>query len=172
MQYFAVGHTSKTLVREYEAKLRNQIKEWRMFPDRKLQSATFRQFVDEQYLPKHARRMKTLRDYHSICKKLNREEWANKNLQAIDRHDVEPYLTRRYSEVSISTANREFAILKGIFTKAEEWRYIAKGTNPCKGVKMKKEQPRFRVFSTQEVYALLAQCKAGSGAFRRDEFDG
>lgn len=159
MQYYPAGHTSKTLVREYEAKLKNQIKEWKMFPERRLKSATFREFVEKEYLPKHAKGKRTERDYISICKKLNRQKWADNDMQAIQRHDVEPYLTFRYNQVSVCSANREFTILKGIFTKAEDWGYIGKGTNPCKGVKLVKEEPRLRILSTSETISLLDACK-------------
>jgi integrase len=159
LQYYPFGHTSKTLAKEYQEKLRNQIKEWRAFPEKKLRNATFEQFVKNEYLPKHARGKRSERDYISICKKLKRQKWADKNMQAIQRHDVEPYLTVRYDQVSVCTANREFTILKGIFSKAEDWGYIVKGSNPCKGVKLMKEDPRLRIFSTDETDRLLDACK-------------
>ncbi|MDA8083090.1 MAG: site-specific integrase [Nitrospiraceae bacterium] len=159
LQFFPVGDTRKTFVKECEEKLKAQVREWKMFPEHKIKSATFREFVIKEYLPKHASGKRSERDYISICKKLNREMWADKQLQAITRHDVEPYLTRRYTERSDATANREFTILKGIFTKAEDWGFIPRGTNPCKGVKLVKEEPRLRILSTEESIRLLDKCK-------------
>jgi integrase len=177
MQYFAVGHTSKTIVREYEAKLKNKIKEWKMFPERKIKKATFSEFVNKKYLPDHARGMRSERDYMSICKKLVRE-FGDIYMEAFERYDAETYLNRRYNEVSAYMANREFNVLKGIFTKAESWGYRTKGTNPCKAesrgerVKLKKEEPRWRVLTMPEINRLLGQCRKGSGEFCVDEFHG
>lgn len=163
MQFFPFGHTSKTLAKEYQEKLRNQIREWRAFPERKLREATFSEFVRKEYLPKHARGLSRERDYKSICDKLCREKWADQSIKSIVRHDVEPYLTRRYNEVSVYMANREFTILKGIFTKAEQWQYRLPGYNPCRGVKMRKETPRMRILSKNESDGLLEVCRPKKG---------
>ncbi len=178
MQYFTCGTTRKTLAREYEAKLKEQIREWKIFPERKIKQAAFGEFVNEYYLPKHAKslREKTQFDYKSICKKLV-AEFGQISMEAVERLNVDNYLTRRYGQVSVYMANREFAVLKGIFTKAESWGFRRKGSNPCKAqnngekMKLKKEEARLRIFTTAEIDRLLSECKRGSGEFREDEFE-
>ena len=178
MQYFPAGHTSKTLVREYEAKLKNQIKEWKLFPERKIQHATFKEFVNKKFLPDYASSLSRKRDYESMCRKLV-NKFGDRQMESIGIADSEAYLTHRYSEVSVYMANREFYCMKAIFSKAESWGYRAKGTNPCKvkkkkgdteGVQLKREEPRFRIFSTSEVENLLSACKKGSADFYAYEF--
>ncbi len=177
MQYFACGHTSKTLVREYEAKLKNKIKEWRMFPERKIKPATFEEFVNNNFLPDYANSLSRKRDYESMCRKLVRN-FSNTPMESLATADAEAYLTRRYSEVSVYMANREFYCLKAIFSKAESWGYRTKGTNPCRikkrgeadGIQLRKEEPRFRVLTAPEVDSLLFVCQKGPSYFYLGEF--
>ncbi len=178
MQYFGCRFTKITEARAREAELIKQFREWKMHPERKIKPATFAVFVNQHYIPIHVKSLmpKTQRDYLSICKKLV-IRFGQIKMEAFERYDVESYLKSRYNEGRLHRANREFSVLKGIFTMAEAWRFRTRGTNPCKapkgeGIKLKKEEPRFRVFSVSEVDRLLAQCKPGCGTFRRDEFNG
>ena len=133
-----------------------------MFPERIIKESTFKDFVDKEYLPKHARGKRSERDYKSICKKLV-AEFGEKSLEGIERHETETYLNLRYEQVSVYMSNREFAILKGIFTKAEHWKYRREGTNPCRRIKLRKEDPRFRVLNFAESLKLLDTCVAKKG---------
>ena len=62
------GHKSKKLAKEYEHKLKNEVSEKKMFPEKCLQRK-FKDFVPE-YLKKHASKKSSYRDYVSITKKL------------------------------------------------------------------------------------------------------
>ena len=52
---------------------------------------------------------------------------------------IEEYKARRLETVKPATVNKEFALLKHMFTKAIKWRYFKQ--NPAKPVKLPKEPP-------------------------------
>jgi len=151
---FSTGHTSKKLAKEYEQKLKNEIAERKMFPERFFPKIQFKDFVPE-YLKKHASKKRKYRDYESICKKLVCF-FGDFYLHGITRYQIETYYSSRCQSVSVYMANREIAILKGIFTKAVDWGFLIK--NPAKGFKLEKEKPRLRYLRDWEVSKLIESC--------------
>jgi len=151
---YSLGHTSKKVAREYEERVKREIAERKMFPERFFPRMLFRDFVPE-YLRKHASKKRSYRDYLSIAKKLV-GFFGELFLHEINRYQVETYYSSRIISGGVYMVNREIAILKGIFTKAIEWGFLS--VNPVKGFKMEKEKPRLRFLRTWEVSKLINAC--------------
>ncbi len=135
---YPTGHTSKKLAKEYEARIKNEIAERKMFPERYFPKIKFKDFIPE-YLKKHASKKRSYRDYESITKKLV-EFFGEYYLHEISRYQVETYYSLRSEKAGVCMVNREITILKGIFTKAIEWGFLR--VNSVKGLKLEKEKPR------------------------------
>ena len=150
---FSPGHTSKKMAREYEQKLKNEIAEKKMFPERSFTKIRFKDFIPD-YLQKHASKMRSYRDYVSICKKLV-AFFGEYYLHEITRYQIATYYSNRSNEVKISH-NREINILKGIFSRAIEWGFLR--DNPAKGFKVAKEKARTRFLRPCEAYILIEAC--------------
>ncbi len=84
-------------------------------------------------------------------------------LDEIDLHRVQQYRNTRLSdqavnrgrEVSKTTVNRELAILRHAMNKAVEWGYLR--FNLVERIKMEKEPKQERIFSDEEISALIAE---------------
>lgn len=72
-------------------------------------------------------------------------------------HDISSRDIRKFLE-SLShiptTANRCFALLSVLFSKAEEWEYLPPRSNPCTGVEKYKENKKQRFLSRPELLKL------------------
>jgi integrase len=69
---------------------------------------------------------------------------------------IEQWKTHRANEVSRSTVNREFNIIRGCFSRAVEWGRIA--SSPCKAVKpYRVDDQRVRVLTDDELRLVLTQ---------------
>lgn len=153
-QLFPTGHTSKKVAQQYENKLKNEIAEKKMFPERFFEKKLFKDFVPE-YLKKHAANTRSYDFYEVICKKLV-SYFGEKYLHEITRYHIESYQSERSQQVSVYTVNRELAILKGICTKAIDWGFLDK--NPVKGIRLGKEKPRERFLFPDEIAKLVESC--------------
>ena len=79
---------------------------------------------------------------------------ADKNLSQIRAKEIEGYKSKRLSEVSKATINKELNTVKAALNKAVEWGYLDK--NPLISVKRFKEPKRLpRFFSLQEIKLFL-----------------
>jgi len=150
-QLYSPGHTSKKIAQKYEQKKKNEIAELKMFPERAVKKILFKDFAPE-YLEKHAEKKRSYRHYVSIVKKLV-AYFDKYHLHEIEHFIIETYYSDRLKEVSVSMANREVIILKGIFTKAIEWGFAVK--NPVKGFKLEREKPRQRFLKGWEIIKLI-----------------
>ncbi len=112
--------------------------------------------VVAEFLEKHARQR---RHYPTFKVNSNRllEHFRGRMLHEIGPAQVEDYLASRLaSGISRATANRERALLSGIFSFAIRRGHFT-GDNPCRKVKPFPESPgRDRYLSPQEAEALLA----------------
>ncbi len=151
---FTPGHSSKKVARQYEEKLKREIDEKKMFPERFLPKIKFVEFVPD-YLEKHASKKRSYRDCVSISKKLV-EFFGDFFLHEIRRYQIETYYSMRAEKVGVCMVNREVAILKGILTKACDWGFLT--NNPVKGFKLEKEKPRLRFLRESEQYRLIESC--------------
>jgi integrase len=150
-QLYAPGHTSKKVASQFEAKLKNEIAERKMFPDRFFPRVKFSDLAQE-YLKKHAARTRSYPEYSSISNKLIKA-FGDLCLHEIQRQKIESYQAERSAQVGPGMVNREITILKGMFTKAVDWGYIAK--NPVKGIKLAKEKERTRFLKGYERAKLI-----------------
>src|SRR3990172_2230524 len=151
---YPTGHTSKKMAKEYEGRIKNEIAERKMFPERYFPKMKFKDFIPE-YLKKHASKKRSYRDYESITKKLG-DFFGEFYLHEINRYQVETYYSLRSEKAGVYMVNREITILKGIFTKAIEWGFLR--VNPVKGLKLEKEKPRLRFLRTWEISRLIDAC--------------
>ncbi len=151
---YSTGHTSKKVAEQYENKLKNEIAERKMFPEKFFERRQFKDFVPE-YLKKHASHLRSYDFYEVICKKLV-ENFGDLYLHEIIRYHVESYQSKRSQEIGVCMVNREIAILKGVFTKAIDWGFLMK--NPVKGVKLGKGKPRERFLNPEEIGKLIEAC--------------
>ena len=108
-----------------------------------------------EFLEKHARQR---RHYPTFKVNSNRllEHFRGRSLQEIGPAQVEDYLSSRLATgISRATANRERALLSGIFSFAIRRGYYA-GDNPCRKVKPFPESPgRDRYLTPEEAEALI-----------------
>jgi integrase len=155
-QLFTPGHTSKTVAKEYERKLINEIAEKKMFPERNVKKWLFKDFMAE-YLKTHAENIRSTRNYKSTAKILN-ETFGEKHLHEINRYEIESYQSKRLKEVKVSTVNKDLAILKGMFTKAVDWGFLLK--NPVKGIKLGRDKARLRYLTSIEANKLILVCRS------------
>ncbi len=153
-QLFPTGHTSKKVAGQYENKLKNEIAEKKMFPERFYEKKLFKDFVPD-YLKKHAKNTRSYDYYEVTCNKLIRY-FGETFLHEITRYQIESYQSKRLEEVGVCTVNRELMILKGICTKAIDWGFLEK--NPVKGVRLGKEKPRERFLFPEEIAKLVESC--------------
>jgi integrase len=151
-QLFSTGHTSKTEAKRFENKLKNEMAERRMFPEKILKEISFIDFITI-YKRDHVAGLKSVDDYKSILKKLE-AQFGYLMMHQLQRHHIDQYKTARYSQVSVYMANREITILKGLCTKAIEWNYLK--YHPVRGIKLKREDPRIRFLNNEELDSLLA----------------
>ncbi len=151
---YPTGHTSIKMAKEYEGRIKNEIAERKMFPERFFPKMTFKDFIPE-YLKKHASKKRSYRDYESITKKLG-DFFGEFYLHEITRYQVETYHCLRSEKAGVYMVNREITILKGIFTKAIEWGFLR--VNTVKGLKLEKEKPRLRFLRTWEISRLIDAC--------------
>ena len=151
---FTTGHTSKKVCERYEQKLKDEIAERKMFPEKFFEKRKFSDFVPE-YLKKHASHTRSHAFYTFMCKSLLRG-FGDLYLHEITRYHIESYQSERSKEVSVYTVNRELATLKGIMTKAIDWGFLAK--NPVKGIKLGREKPRERFLQPDEISKLIESC--------------
>ena len=150
-EFYSPGHTSKKVAGQYEAKLKNEIAERKMFPGRFFPRIKFSDLAEE-YLKKHAARTRSYPDYWSIANKL-KKTFGDLYIRKIGRHEIESYQAERSTQVGACMVNREIIIMKGMYTKAIDWGYTDK--NPVKGIKLAKEKERTRFVNGYERTKLL-----------------
>jgi integrase len=126
--------------------------------DKKIQFATFAETYQNDYCQK----IKSKLFYLQMMKPL-KEFFGKYCLDEISLHLVQKYRNKRLSdkavnrgrEVSKTTVNRELAILRHAMNTAAEWGYIR--FNPIDKIKMEREPKRERIFSDEEISALIVE---------------
>jgi len=122
---------------------------------RREQKTRFEDFAEE-YLALHSKLKKS---YYTDCKIVNllKRHFSGQYLYEITSLDVERFKSQRAKEVSPATVNRALAVLKSMYNKAILWDRVVK--NPCKGVKLFKENnQRLRFLEREEIEKLLFSC--------------
>jgi len=142
------GSTEETLkerAREAESKKREEVRRGRLTVVR---DVTF-EFLSTEYLRLHAERKKAKKFFEWTVAIL-KGNFGTTLLSQIGPKGVEEFLAARRANRKISTANRSLTILKHRFRKAEEWGYLARGTNPAAGFKTEKEKNGREFFLTAD----------------------
>jgi len=175
IDYYAEGRRkrekigpSKSLAETVLKKRKVEIAEGKFLDIKKEQKIKFEDFANE-YLELHSKLKKS---YDTDCKivGLLNKFFGGKYLYEITSLDVERFKSTRAKEVkkakskdgkeqfiSPATVNRALAVLKSMFNKAILWNKAE--SNPCKGVKLFKENnQRLRFLEKEEVGKLLDNC--------------
>jgi len=92
-----------------------------------------------------------------------KEFFGKFSLEEISLHLVQKYRNKRLSDVAVNrghavsqtTVNRELAVLRHAMNTAAEWGYLR--FNPIDKIKMEREPKRERIFSDEEISALIAE---------------
>ena len=84
-----------------------------------------------------------------------KRELGSKRLNAMTAEDIQRYVNAIETRTSKATANRHLTVIKGIFSKAREWKLFY-GDAPSASVKARREPAhRLRYLSQEEMKALL-----------------
>ncbi len=163
IDYYALGRRrrekigpSRLLAKNVLRKRKLELAENRYLDIKKEQKIAFEVFSDE-YLELHSKLKKS---YYTDCKivGLLKKCFGGKCLHEITSLDVEKFKSQRAKEVCPATVNRALAVLKSMFNRAIAWGKAE--TNPCKAVKMFKENnQRLRFLEKEEIEKLLLHCQ-------------
>jgi len=148
----STGEKKKDKAREKETERRKEIRSGR----REIKPITFTALADE-YLHLHAE-AKRAADFYRNTVTVLRRWFGARPVAGITPRDCEGFLADRRQAVGPSTANSSVMVLKHMLKKAEEWGYLAEGTNPARRLKREKVRPRERHASREEADALVAAC--------------
>ena len=162
IDYYANGRrkrekvgTSKSLAEIVLKKRKVELAENRYLDIKKEQRVKFEDF-SEEYLELHSKHKKSYYTDTKIVGLLKRL-FGGKYLYEISSLDIERFKSQRAKEVSPATVNRALAVLKSMFNRAILWGKAEH--NPCKGVKLFKENnQRLRFLEREEVDKLLSNC--------------
>lgn len=109
----------------------------------------------EKYIERHARRytkessvIENEGYYERYLKK-----WNNRKIDAIGRDEIEDYIGQLNKEISPFTANRVLTLIRHIYNKAIEWRYI--NSNPTLGIRKFKTKSRDRFLQPDEIKSFF-----------------
>lgn len=115
---------------------------------------TFQQLF-EKYLERHARLytkessvIENEGYYERYLKK-----WNNRKIDAIGRDEIEDYIGQLNKKISPFTANRVLTLIRHIYNKAIEWRYI--NSNPTLGIRKFKTKSRDRFLQPDEIKSFF-----------------
>lgn len=143
---------SHTFAKELLANRKDEVAKRKKLPDRYIPRVKFSDFVDNEYLPIHAKGHRTERSFKCIAEKL-KSHFGDTFLHEIDALSIEKYKKGLVDQVAPNTINNALNTLSGIFTKAIEW---GKATvNPVKGIKRFAIRERSRILDRPEQDALI-----------------
>jgi integrase len=162
IDYYANGRrkremigTNRKLAEIVLQKRKVELAEGKYLDIKKEEKVKFEEFCAE-YLALHSKLKKS---YNTDCKIVNliKKYFGGKYLYEVTSLDVERFRSIRVKQVSPATVNRALAVLKSIFNKAILWGKAER--NPCKGVKLFKENnQRLRFLEREEIEKLLSFC--------------
>ncbi|HUI45043.1 MAG TPA: site-specific integrase [Nitrospirota bacterium] len=153
----ATDLTSKVAAEELLNKRLNEVSIAKHFPERVIKEITFSDFVDNHYLPFHAKGLSPKHFADLTGKsKVFKEFFGNRNLRDITSEEISGLLLNIRKKRASNTFNNYRNAISGIFTKAIEWKYAA--ANPVTGIKMLEVIPRRRILEPLEQTKLLDYC--------------
>jgi len=148
----STGASSYSFAKELLTQRKDEVAKRKRLPERYLPRVNFSEFVDNEYLPIHARGMKNESNIKGICKKL-KVRFGGYCLHEITSKMIEIYKKERLESVAHNTINNELNTLSGIFTKAVEWGKAQH--NPVHKIKRFRITERRRILERQEQHALI-----------------
>lgn len=149
----STGSTHRAFSKELLTKRRDEVNQRKKFPERYLPEIKFTDFVDNDYLPLHAKGMKDERNMKRICE-VFKKRFGAKYLHEISSSMILQFKKERMGKAADNTINNELNYLSGVFTKAIEW---GKATlNPVRRVKRFRSKERKRILESWEQKALIA----------------
>jgi len=138
----STGSGSHSFAKEFHTKKLDAVAHRRKLPERYIPKVNFADFVDNEYLPIHAKGSKYEANIRGICNKLI-IYFGDRFLHEINSRIIEIYKKDRVVKVADNTINNELNTLNGIFTKAIEWGKAS--INPVHNVK------RFRIKERKRI---------------------
>ncbi len=144
--------SSHTFAKELLTRRKDEVGQRKKLPERYTPKIKFTDFVDNDYLPIHAKGSKYEANIKGICKKL-KNYFGDNFLHEINSRMVEIYKKERMVKRADNTVNNELNTLSGIFTKAIEWGKAL--INPVHKVKRFRIKERKRILDHHEQEALI-----------------
>lgn len=111
----------------------------------------------DAYLKLHAAGTKSEAFYDFTVRILKRH-FGDRPVSSISPLDCDEFMAARRRDVGASSANASVTILKHLFSKAEEWGYLAEGANPARKLKRAEVKARDRYLQVGEEKTLLDAC--------------
>jgi len=112
----------------------------------------------EKYLELHGN-TKRAATFYDFTVRILKRHFEKRLLASITPLDCADFMAKRRAAVKPSTANSSLTVLKHLFRMAEEWGYLAEGTNPARKLRREKvRNSRDRYLSTDEAEGLLNAC--------------
>ena len=148
--------TARNEAKQYQAMLvgrRNHQDLGNDFPTSAPTLEEFSKLYVERYAALHKKPRSVAEDRRNLDTHILLQLGARK-LTEISSADIAEFLATRKGWPA--NANRCLALISHIFTIAAKWNAVPTGTNPCRGVKRFREQPRER-FLTQEELGRLGK---------------
>lgn len=139
-------------IEENEEKLREK--------EKTINLPSMKTFFYDVYLPRHAQRMMSekSKNYAELSYRKYVDKYIGfKRLDNVTREDIEKIQTKTL-DVSKQTSNHVLVMLKTVFNRAVEWRYLM--FNPCMGVKKFPTQARSRFLQPEELSRLFKELTA------------
>lgn len=124
---------------------------------KKSKDITFKDFA-EKYRRKHIRRRSRSADKQEWFLIGLIEHFGKRLMHEITVMDIDDYLELRHEGRSASTVNRDLAMLKSMFSRANEWGDLV-DHHPAKNIKLLVENnERCRYLTNEEQARLLSAC--------------
>ena len=146
------GSSSHSFAKELLTRRKDEVARRKRLPERYMPKIKFSDFVDNDYIPIHAKGSKYEANIKGICNKL-KTTFGDKFLHEINPRLVEIYKKERIDKVADNTINNELNTLSGIFTKAIEWGKAL--INPVHKIKRFRIKERKRILELWEQEALV-----------------
>jgi len=124
---------------------------------RRQDSISFKEFA-EKFRRKHIRRRnRSIRDQEYLLDGLIRQ-FGKKMMHEISVNDIDEFLGHRQEYRCASTVNRDLAMLKSMYNRANEWGDL-NSYNPARDIKLLEENnERCRYLTEEEQIRLLSAC--------------
>lgn len=141
-------------------KIEIDIAEGKYLDTQKSEPMTFTDFADKFYQKHIKRRNRSAKNQKYLLDQLVRQ-FGDKMMHEITVGDIDDFLEMRERDRSASTVNKDLAMLKSMFSRANEWGDLI-DHNPAQKIKLLSEDnERCRYLSEEEQERLLSACNGG-----------